>query len=52
MTDLIVHLKYFVTAETMENSLVTGVFRALKLPKEVVDKICFLNPVKWFIPEV
>lgn len=44
--------KYFVTAQTMENSVVSGVFQGLKLPKEVVDKIYFHNAVKWFRPEV
>jgi predicted TIM-barrel fold metal-dependent hydrolase len=44
--------KYFVSDQTMENSVVSGSFQGLKLPKEVVDKIYFHNAVKWFRPNL
>jgi len=40
--------KYFVTDQTMDNSVVTGSFQGLKLPKAVIEKIYFHNAVKWF----
>jgi predicted TIM-barrel fold metal-dependent hydrolase len=39
---------FFVTDEVMENRVVAGSFRGLKLPKEVIDKIYYSNAVKWF----
>jgi predicted TIM-barrel fold metal-dependent hydrolase len=42
--------RFFVTDQKMENSVVTGSFQGLKLPKEVVDKIYYHNAIKWFRP--
>jgi predicted TIM-barrel fold metal-dependent hydrolase len=44
--------KYFVTDDLMEVSEVTGTFKGLKLPREVIDKIYFQNALKWFKPNV
>lgn len=40
--------EYFVTDNKMTSTNVNGVFIGLKLPKEVVDKIYYLNAVRWF----
>ena len=42
------HWRYFVTDEMMEAPEVEGQFKALHLPKEVVDKIYRKNAEKWF----
>ena len=39
--------KFFVTDELMTDADVTGSFRGLKLPKEVVDKIYIKNAKRW-----
>jgi predicted TIM-barrel fold metal-dependent hydrolase len=40
--------KYFSTDETMSVEEVTGEFRGLRLPKEVIDKIYYSNALRWF----
>ena len=42
------HWKFFTTNDTMEVPKVTGSFKGMKLPKEVVDKIYRKNAEKWF----
>ena len=39
--------RFFVSNETMNSERVNGEFKALKLPKEVVDKIFSQNAKKW-----
>ena len=39
--------KYFVTSLDMEVEQVNGSFKGLELPKEVVDKIYYLNAKRW-----
>jgi hypothetical protein len=44
--------KYFVTEEKMTVEDVNGEFQALRLPRNVVDKIFYENAVRWFrIPQ-
>ncbi len=40
--------EYLVTDNKMTSDLIDGEFRGLKLPKDVVDKIYFLNAKKWY----
>jgi hypothetical protein len=40
--------KYFVTDEEMTVPEVTGTFKGLKLPKEVINKVFRENAIKWF----
>ncbi len=40
--------EYLVTDNKMTSNLIDGEFRGLKLPKDVVDKIYFLNAKKWY----
>lgn len=42
------HWKFFTSDESMEVPKVTGTFKGLKLPREVVDKIYQKNAEKWF----
>lgn len=42
------HWKFFTSDETMEVPKVDGVFKGMKLPKEVIDKIYRKNAEKWF----
>lgn len=42
------HWQFFVSDDTMSARKVTGKFRGLKLPREVVDKIYRTNAEKWF----
>jgi predicted TIM-barrel fold metal-dependent hydrolase len=42
------HWQYFVSADTMKVPKVEREFRALRLPREVVDKIFRRNAEKWF----
>ncbi len=39
--------RFFVTGDTMNSERVNGEFKALQLPKEVVDKIFLQNAKKW-----
>ena len=39
---------YLTSDRTMSSTLVNGEFKALKLPKKVIDKIYYTNAVKWF----
>lgn len=40
--------KFFCTEDTMRSSAFDGVFKGLKLPKTVVDKIYYANAANWF----
>jgi len=40
--------KYFVTDDTLTSDLVERPFQGLMLPKEVVDKVYYINAQKWF----
>ncbi|WP_238325394.1 amidohydrolase family protein [Lunatimonas lonarensis] len=40
--------EFFVTANTMESSLIDTPFQGLDLPREVVDKVFYQNAVRWF----
>ena len=42
------HWKFFTSDQTMAAPEVDGKFKALHLPKEVVDKIYRKNAEKWF----
>jgi len=42
---------YLVTDETMKSSQIRGVFKGLKLPKTVIDKIYRTNALKWYKPD-
>lgn len=41
------HWKFFTTSDEMRSSSVDGVFKGLKLPRGVIDKIYFKNAQKW-----
>ncbi len=40
--------KYFATDETMSSSLFPGEFKGLKLPRDVIDKIYYVNAREWY----
>jgi predicted TIM-barrel fold metal-dependent hydrolase len=40
--------KYFTSDEEMTSDKFRGIFKGLKLPKEVVDKIYSGNAIKWY----
>lgn len=39
---------YFTTVEKLSDSRLEGEFIGLQLPKEVIDKIYYLNAVHWY----
>jgi len=42
------HWRFFTTGDTMTVPKVQGVFKGMKLPRQVVDKIYFGNALKWY----
>ncbi len=40
--------KFFCTEDTMRSQAFDGVFKGLKLPKTIVDKMYYTNAVNWF----
>ena len=40
--------KFFCTEDTMRSQAFNGVFKGLRLPKAIVDKIYYTNAVNWF----
>jgi hypothetical protein len=41
--------KFFTTDEVITTWEVDGVFRGLKLPREVVEKIYYRNAARWLV---
>jgi predicted TIM-barrel fold metal-dependent hydrolase len=41
------HWRFFTTDEIMQVPKVTGIFKGLKLPKSVIDKIYYKNALRW-----
>jgi len=42
------HWRFFTTGDTMTVPKVQGMFKGMKLPRQVVDKIYFNNALKWY----